>query len=152
MIERCFYTSLSNETGNTLSPSTKSSCPDLLVRTSGESRLSDFLLWQSSYSVTHFTDVLWPDFGLQHLMAAIFHYQSKNYHISEILNQSSSANDESTSILETDLEQKARSQRISRFLELLDNSNLSSVRKSQMTHDDTTAMSVISSIQNNKGL
>ena len=85
-------------------------------------------------------------------MAAIFHYQSKNYHISEILNQSSSANDESTSILETDLEQKARSQRISRFLELLDNSNLSSIRKSQMTHDDTTAMSVISSIQNNKGL
>jgi len=152
LIERCFYTSLSNETGNTLSHRTKNSCPDLLVRTSGESRLSDFLLWQSSYSVTHFTDVLWPDFGLHHLMAAIFHYQSKNYHISEILNQSSSANDESTSTLENNLEQKARSQRISRFLELLDNSKLSSVRKAQTTQDDATVMNVISNIQDNKGL
>ena len=85
-------------------------------------------------------------------MAAIFHYQSKNYHISEILNQSSSANDESTSTLENNLEQKARSQRISRFLELLDNSKLSSVRKAQTTQDDATVMNVISNIQDNKGL
>jgi len=48
---------------------------DLLIRTSGESRLSDFLLWQSSFSVTYFTDVLWPEFSLRYLMAAIFHYQ-----------------------------------------------------------------------------
>lgn len=37
--------------------------PDLVVRTSGEMRLSNFLLWQSSYSEFYFTDVLWPDFG-----------------------------------------------------------------------------------------
>ena len=37
--------------------------PDLIIRTSGEQRLSNFLLWQSAYSELHFTDVLWPDFG-----------------------------------------------------------------------------------------
>nr|ACO10812.1 Dehydrodolichyl diphosphate synthase [Caligus rogercresseyi] len=48
---------------------------DLLIRTSGEVRLSDFMLWQSSYAVTYFTQVLWPEFRLTHLMAGIFHYQ-----------------------------------------------------------------------------
>lgn len=48
---------------------------DLLIRTSGESRLSDFLLWQSSFSVTYFTEVLWPDFNLWYFMGGIFHYQ-----------------------------------------------------------------------------
>ena len=37
--------------------------PDLIIRTSGEQRLSNYLLWQSAYSELHFTDVLWPDFG-----------------------------------------------------------------------------------------
>jgi undecaprenyl diphosphate synthase len=37
--------------------------PDLLIRTSGEMRLSNFLLWQTAYAEMHFTDVLWPDFG-----------------------------------------------------------------------------------------
>ena len=49
--------------------------PDLLIRTSGENRLSDFLLWQTSYSVTYFTSVLWPDFSLRNFMYAIFYYQ-----------------------------------------------------------------------------
>lgn len=48
---------------------------DLLVRTSGETRLSDFLLWQSSETVLCFTDVLWPDFSYWHLLGAIFEYQ-----------------------------------------------------------------------------
>jgi len=48
---------------------------DLLIRTSGETRLSDFLLWQSSESVICFDDVLWPEFTFWHLMATIFHYQ-----------------------------------------------------------------------------
>lgn len=52
-----------------------SSHPDLLVRTSGETRLSDFLLWQTANSVTHFTEVLWPAFNLWHLLAAVFYYQ-----------------------------------------------------------------------------
>jgi len=48
---------------------------DLLVRTSGETRLSDFLLWQSSESVLSFTKVLWPEFTYWHLLGAIFQYQ-----------------------------------------------------------------------------
>ncbi|CAG7723229.1 unnamed protein product [Allacma fusca] len=48
---------------------------DLLVRTSGETRLSDFLLWQSSETVLCFTKVLWPEFTIWHLMAAMFNYQ-----------------------------------------------------------------------------
>ena len=148
LIERCFYTSLSNKTEN----AAMSACPDLLVRTSGESRLSDFLLWQSSYSVTHFTEVLWPDFGLHHLMGAIFHYQSKNYYISEILSKSNSVNGNTTSNLENDLEETARSKRISRFLELLESSKFSTSSKSECTQNDATIMSVINNIQDNKGL
>ncbi len=44
---------------------------DLLIRTSGEKRLSNFLLWQSAYAEMYFTDVLWPDFGADDLKAAI---------------------------------------------------------------------------------
>ena len=67
LIEECLYTHLSG-LGLT---------PDLLIRTSGEKRLSDFLLWQTSYSVTHFTEVLWPDFSLRNFMFAIFYYQRR---------------------------------------------------------------------------
>jgi undecaprenyl diphosphate synthase len=45
--------------------------PDLLIRTSGEQRVSNFLLWQTAYSELHFTDVLWPDFDEEHLVAAL---------------------------------------------------------------------------------
>jgi len=51
------------------------SSPDLLIRTSGETRLSDFLLWQCSHSVLYFTQVLWPDFSLLHLLGAVIFYQ-----------------------------------------------------------------------------
>lgn len=49
--------------------------PDLLIRTSGEIRLSDFLLWQSSHTVLSFTPVLWPEFSIWHLIQAVFYYQ-----------------------------------------------------------------------------
>lgn len=49
--------------------------PDLLVRTSGEVRLSDFLLWQSSFSLFAFANVLWPEFTIWDLYSAIFYYQ-----------------------------------------------------------------------------
>jgi len=52
-----------------------SSQPDIVVRTSGEQRLSDFLLWQSSFSVLGFYDVLWPEFSLWHLFYTILLYQ-----------------------------------------------------------------------------
>jgi len=51
--------------------------PDLLIRTSGELRLSNFLIWQCSYSEFYFTEVLWPDFTVRHLEEAIMHYQRR---------------------------------------------------------------------------
>ncbi|XP_036141731.1 dehydrodolichyl diphosphate synthase complex subunit DHDDS-like [Monomorium pharaonis] len=54
----------------------KSSNPDLLIRTSGEFRLSDFLTWQISNTCIYFTDVLWPELTPWKLLAAIFYYQS----------------------------------------------------------------------------
>ena len=50
---------------------------DLLVRTSGELRISNFLLWQSAYSEIHVTDTLWPDFRRLHLLEAIVDYQQR---------------------------------------------------------------------------
>ena len=51
--------------------------PDLVVRTSGEMRLSNFLLWQLAYAEIYVTDVLWPDFRGQHLLEAIAEYQKR---------------------------------------------------------------------------
>jgi len=50
---------------------------DLLIRTSGEHRISNFLLWQSAYAELYFTDVLWPDFREQHLVDALTNYQNR---------------------------------------------------------------------------
>ena len=52
--------------------------PDLLIRTSGEIRLSGFLPWQSVYSEFYFTDVLWPDFTEKNLDEAIAEYNKRN--------------------------------------------------------------------------
>ena len=51
--------------------------PDLLIRTSGEHRISNFLLWQLAYAELHITDVLWPDFNEQALVQALLDYQSR---------------------------------------------------------------------------
>ncbi|MFD0837211.1 isoprenyl transferase [Mariniflexile aquimaris] len=50
---------------------------DLLIRTSGEQRISNFLLWQIAYAELYFTGVLWPDFTKQHLYEAIIEYQKR---------------------------------------------------------------------------
>lgn len=50
---------------------------DLLIRTSGEQRISNFLLWQIAYAELYFTDVFWPDFTDQHLYEAIANYQKR---------------------------------------------------------------------------
>ncbi|MDC6350035.1 isoprenyl transferase [Zeaxanthinibacter sp. PT1] len=50
---------------------------DLLIRTSGEHRISNFLLWQIAYAELYFIDVFWPDFDEQHLVAAIINYQNR---------------------------------------------------------------------------
>ena len=51
--------------------------PELLIRTSGESRLSNFLLWQISYSEIYISEVLWPDFNESHLLQALLDYQRR---------------------------------------------------------------------------
>jgi undecaprenyl diphosphate synthase len=51
--------------------------PELLIRTSGEHRISNFLLWQIAYTEFHFTEVLWPDFKREDLYKAVLDYQSR---------------------------------------------------------------------------
>jgi undecaprenyl diphosphate synthase len=50
---------------------------DLLIRTSGEQRISNFLLWQIAYAELYFTDILWPDFNKEHLYEALINYQNR---------------------------------------------------------------------------
>ena len=50
---------------------------DLMIRTSGEQRISNFLLWQLAYAELYFTEVLWPDFRKEHLLNAIIDYQNR---------------------------------------------------------------------------
>ncbi|KAL3881697.1 hypothetical protein ACJMK2_028101 [Sinanodonta woodiana] len=78
LLEKCLYTN-------------KSADPDLLIRTSGEVRLSDFLLWQSSFSVLAFVKVLWPEFSIWHFYASILHYQ-KNHDAVQSVKQSNRMN------------------------------------------------------------
>jgi undecaprenyl diphosphate synthase len=52
--------------------------PDLLIRTSGEMRTSNFLLWQAAYAELWFTPVLWPDFSREHLFEAIRDFQKRD--------------------------------------------------------------------------
>lgn len=52
--------------------------PELLIRTSGEMRLSNYLLWQLSYSEIYVTEVLWPNFRPKHLLEALINYQSRH--------------------------------------------------------------------------
>lgn len=51
--------------------------PDLIIRTSGEIRISNFLLWQMAYSELWFTDIYWPEFSEQHLVQAVSEYQRR---------------------------------------------------------------------------
>ena len=51
--------------------------PDLLIRTSGENRLSNFLLWQIAYTELYFTKTFWPDFRRRELMLALLDYQTR---------------------------------------------------------------------------
>jgi undecaprenyl diphosphate synthase len=52
--------------------------PDLVIRTSGEYRISNFLLWELAYSELVFTDVLWPDFRREHLFDAVREFQARD--------------------------------------------------------------------------
>jgi undecaprenyl diphosphate synthase len=58
--------------------------PDLMIRTSGEQRLSNFLLWQLSYAEFYFTDVLWPDFREEHFKEALANYAQRKRRFGDI--------------------------------------------------------------------
>lgn len=71
LLEHCLYTGHSPQV-------------DLLIRTSGETRLSDFLLWQSRRALLVFSKVLWPDYSFADFVSAIMKYQSKAHLLDEI--------------------------------------------------------------------
>jgi undecaprenyl diphosphate synthase len=61
--------------------------PELLIRTSGEHRISNFLLWQLAYSELYFCSTLWPDFRKEHLYKALIDYQSRERRFGQITEQ-----------------------------------------------------------------
>ena len=60
--------------------------PDLVIRPSGEERISNFLLWQSAYAEYYFTDVLWPDFNRDELHRALAAYQHRQRRFGGVIN------------------------------------------------------------------
>jgi undecaprenyl diphosphate synthase len=67
--------------------------PDLLIRTSGEKRISNFLLWQIAYSEFYFSDILWPDFTIPALHAAILDYSSRDRRFGKVKSVETKSND-----------------------------------------------------------
>jgi undecaprenyl diphosphate synthase len=65
--------------------------PELLIRTSGETRISNFLLWQIAYAELYFTKTLWPDFRKEHLYEAILNYQNRERRFGKTSEQLTSA-------------------------------------------------------------
>ncbi len=61
--------------------------PDLVVRTGGDVRISNFLLWQSAYSELYFTETLWPDFTSDHVDAAVESFKSRNRRYGGVVNK-----------------------------------------------------------------
>ena len=59
--------------------------PELLIRTSGEMRVSNFLLWQLAYTELYITDILWPDFRKEHLLEAIAAYQKRERRFGNVI-------------------------------------------------------------------
>lgn len=66
--------------------------PELLIRTSGEKRISNFLLWQLAYTELYFTETLWPDFRKEHLWEAILDYQKRERRFGKTSEQIKSSN------------------------------------------------------------
>lgn len=59
--------------------------PDLIIRTSGEKRLSNFLLWQAAYSEFYFSPILWPDFNKMHLLESLQEYSSRQRRFGKVI-------------------------------------------------------------------
>ena len=67
--------------------------PDLLIRTGGEQRLSNFLLWQLAYTELYFTEVFWPDFSQQDFIAALHSYEQRDRRFGRVENSASAYDD-----------------------------------------------------------
>jgi undecaprenyl diphosphate synthase len=74
--------------------------PDLLIRTSGEMRISNFLLWQIAYAELYVTETLWPDFTRTELLEAIFEYQSRDRRFGGLTHSSSPSADSASLLIE----------------------------------------------------
>lgn len=61
--------------------------PELLIRTSGEFRISNFMLWQLAYTEIYISDILWPDFRKEHLHEALLNYQSRERRFGKVLSE-----------------------------------------------------------------
>lgn len=72
--------------------------PDILIRTSGEVRLSDFLLWQTAYSQICFTDVLWPEFSIWEFLGLIFKYQRSHNPLQKYKRATDNVQEENTRV------------------------------------------------------
>lgn len=79
--------SLNDETFASFLTTAQMPDPELLIRTSGESRISNFLLWQIAYSELYFTDTFWPDFKREDLYQAIINYQGRERRFGKISEQ-----------------------------------------------------------------
>ena len=66
---------------------------DLMIRTSGEQRISNFLLWQMAYAELYFTDVLWPDFRKEDFFDAIIDYQNRERRFGKTSEQIDTSNE-----------------------------------------------------------
>ncbi len=66
--------------------------PDLLIRTGGELRLSNYLLWQCAYTELYFCDTFWPDFGIEEFHRALLHYQNRERRFGKTSEQVTAAN------------------------------------------------------------
>lgn len=77
--------------------------PDLLIRTSGEMRISNFLLWQIAYSEIYVTETLWPDFGRRELLQAVLNYQNRDRRFGGLNRNSSVATEASSFILDEEI-------------------------------------------------
>jgi undecaprenyl diphosphate synthase len=66
---------------------------DLMIRTSGEQRISNFLLWQLAYAELYFTNTLWPDFTKEHLFNAVYDYQNRERRFGKTSEQIENIND-----------------------------------------------------------
>jgi len=61
--------------------------PELLIRTSGEFRISNFMLWQLAYTEIYITEVLWPDFRKEHLINALRNYQTRERRFGKVISE-----------------------------------------------------------------